>query len=75
MRLSLDSYTVSAKGDSPIKGAAIWGSFSGGCSCAPLCYLRKPGWLSEAQFAAVVRSIRLEAPPDLLEAQRREGDE
>jgi len=49
----------------PDSRPAIWGMTGNGVY--PLCYLRKPKWMTEAQFDAVVKSIRINAGTDLLQ--------
>lgn len=49
----------------PHKMYAIW--VWSGKGIYPLCYLKKPSWMSTEQYERVAKSIRLNAPKDLLE--------
>jgi len=50
---------------SPQTRPAIW--VGSGNGIYPVCYFRKPKWMTERQFERVVNAIRLEARPDILE--------
>jgi hypothetical protein len=59
------SYSISTI--KPDKTPAIWVVREPNIA-APICYLRRPKWLNDAQWNAVLDSIVLKATPDLLEA-------
>jgi len=61
--MTINSYSVETI--EPQKRPAIWAV--SGNSIYPVCYLRKPKWMTEEQFDRVVKAVRFEASPDILE--------
>jgi hypothetical protein len=55
----------------PPRSWAIWANDADENRSFPIAYLRKPLWLTEDQWLAVVAAIRLEARADLLEEEER----
>jgi hypothetical protein len=64
MPITVESYSIETV--RPDKRPAIWGM--AGNRLYPLCYLRKPKWMTEAQFEAIVKSIKIDATSDILQA-------
>ena len=61
--MRIESYSVETI--APHKRPAIWAISGNGIY--PICNLRKPAWMTDEQFERVVKSIRLDAPADILE--------
>ena len=59
--MKVESYTVEGPIDGLVKQHAIWAQE--GSTGAPLVYLQRPKWIAnDAQWLAIVASIRLELP-------------
>jgi len=49
----------------PDKSYAVWVTMEPNI-VSPVCYLKKPKWLTDEQWESVVKSIKLDATPDFL---------
>lgn len=61
----LRSYSVQINGVAGLcKSPALWGNRLNENCCMPLCYFRKPKWISQQSFEAILKGIKLELPRD-----------
>lgn len=66
------SYSISQI--APDRGYAIWAMMEPN-NAMPVCYLRKPKWMNDAQWDAVLGAVRFEANSDILDRAMSEGQE